>query len=134
MGGISLSITRVRRTVARVLVLALAAAGLTIISGVSPAAASGCSVPPCGALTNHTKSRIGVKWTDNDGKTWKYAVVAPNTTKGGYWNDGIDVDFWYIPAGCTDKGGIGGTSYTWKGEKWAKISSTQTVVIKSRSC
>jgi hypothetical protein len=136
IGGHALHTSAFRRTVACIAVAALVVASFTLFfSDTRPAKASGCSVPPCGALTNHTTdTRIGVKWSDDNGKTWQYDIVEPNTTKGGWWNDGIDVDFWYIPAGCTDRGGIGGTPGTWTGEQWAKISSDQTVVIDSRTC
>lgn len=98
------------------------------------AEASGCTVPPCGALTNQTQTNIGVKWTDDDGQTWQYAVVHPGETVGGFFHDRIDVDFWYIPAGCTDIGKVSGTPSILGGEQWAKITSDDTVVISSRRC
>lgn len=98
-----------------------------------PAEASGCSIPPCGALTNQTTTNIGVKWTDDDGVTWQYAVVTPGQTVGGFFNDGIDVDFWYIPPGYTDIGRVAGTPTILAGEQWAKISSDDTVVISRRN-
>lgn len=94
-------------------------------------ALSGCTVPPCGALNNKTDYQIGVRWTDNNG-AWKYGVVQPHTTMGGYFNDGIDVDFWFIPDGCADH--RNNPYMNWVGEQWAKISSNQTVVIDVREC
>src|ERR1044072_4197634 len=65
-----------------------------------PAVYSGCTTPPCGALSNRTGHFVRVKWTDDDGATWQYSSVAPGTTKGGWFNDGIDVDFWQVKSGC----------------------------------
>ena len=110
----------------------------------SAAAVDDCTwlSPLCGALTNHTPSTvITVRWKDNDAQAWQYDSVEPDTTMGGFWNDVIDVDYWWIPPGCTDRGGIGGTAKTWdhsntseKGDGWNKIDSDQTVVIDSRTC
>jgi len=121
-----------RRAVARFAVGALIVPGVTV-AGVGTASATGCTVPPCGAITNKTNERIGVKWADDD-VHWQYGIVEPHTTKGGWGNDGLDIDFWYIPPDCTDSGGIGGDNQTWNGEQWAKIESYQTVVIDSRTC
>lgn len=128
------SFKRVSIRIALVALFLIVSIAAFMLLNVHPAKASGCTVPPCGALTNLTTSQIGVKWSDDDGVTWLYGVVQPNTTMGGWWNDGLDIDFWYIPAGCTDSGGIGGTNMSWSGEQWAKISSSQTVVINSRTC
>ncbi len=111
------------------IVSAIAVANTVITT---PADASGCRVPPCGALTNHSNTSIRVKWTDND-KDWKYAYVAPGNTKGGWWNDGLDIDYFYIPSKCSATGGIGGTSKTWY-SGWNKISSADTVVINAVNC
>jgi hypothetical protein len=108
------------------MVLAVTGVTVTLIAGAPAASASGCTTPPCGALNNKTDKWILVKWTDNDGRTWEYGNVAPHTTMGGWWNDGIDVDFWYTPDWCTDNGNIHGG--------WHKISSYETRVINSRTC
>jgi hypothetical protein len=120
------------RTATVVLVLGgLAVTGTASASATEFTAQTGCSTPPCGALNNKTSSRIGVKWTDND-KDWQYGIVEPHTTMGGYFNDGIDVDFWFIPGGCTDT--RNSPRKSWSGEQWAKISSSETIVVNSRSC
>jgi hypothetical protein len=36
---------------------------------------------------------------------------------GGYFNDGIDVDFWFIPSGCTDRRNVGHATTNYKGEQ-----------------
>ena len=128
---------------------ALAVAAVFVVNE-RPAAADDCELwgwppsPLCGALQNHTaNTRIGVKWknTDDPNEAWTFGIVEPDTTMGGYWNDGIDVDYWYIPEYCTDRGGIGGEAKTWtrassesNSDGWVKISSNQTVVIDSRTC
>lgn len=116
-------------------VVALVFTGVLLAS--TPSAASGCKFPPCGGVGNNTDQRIGVKWTDDDGKTWQYGIAEPGTTIGGFMNDRIDVDDWYIPGGCTDRGVIGGDDKTWSGGrdgKWERVHSQQTVVIYSRTC
>jgi hypothetical protein len=55
-----MSTPRSKRFLARGAALALLVSGLSAV-GVGPAAATGCSTPPCGALNNKTNSRIGVK-------------------------------------------------------------------------
>jgi hypothetical protein len=104
------------------------------------AAALGCKVPPCGGLTNHSSVPINVKWTDDDGKHWQYRTVNPNHTIGGFFNDRIDVDYWFIPGGCVDRGKWSPVSHSgspWSGGdkgRWAKIDWDETVVIESRIC
>ena len=119
------------RVTTRLLLIAIACGTLTF-SLAAPARASGCTVPPCGALTNHSSTGIAVKWSDDD-STWNYATVSPGTTKGGWYNDGIDVDYFNVPPRCSASGGIGGASYTWY-SGWNKIKSHQTVVVKSMNC
>lgn len=113
--------------------VALVAASLGSVGLASPAAADGCSVPPCGALTNHVNRDIGVRYRDHDKDPWSYLVVHPDHTLGGWWNDGRDIDEFFVPDGCSYLGGIGGRSHTW-GPGWQKISSNQTVVISSYYC
>ena len=123
-------------TIARTIALTLTTVGIATVIGTinnTPAVASGCRIFPCGALTNNTDNDwIYVKWTDND-RDWKYDNVRPGHTKGGWWNDGIDVDYFYIPTTCHAFGGIGGTAKTWF-SGWHKISSDETVVIDEISC
>jgi hypothetical protein len=126
----------------RVALAALAVAGV-FLTNEGLAAAEDCDIfawpPICGALQNHTAdTRVRVRWWHDGNGEWVYAYVEPDTTMGGYLNDGIDVDYWFIPEGCTDHGGIGGTNMTWSRAQypdgWAKINSDQTVVIDRRSC
>ena len=94
-------------------------------------ARSGCSLPPCGALNNRTASWVSVKWSDNDDGNWTYASVAPWTQKGGFWHDGIDVDYFYVADGCRATSNNWATQY---GPGWHKISSTDTVTLNGYRC
>jgi len=110
----------------------------TIIA--SPVAASGCSIPPCGALSNHSITSIKVRWKNNDNdKKWKYDNVAPGMTKGGYGNDRLDIDYFYIPKKCSATGKVERSglpdidSRTWY-SGWNKMSSVDTVIINYVHC
>ncbi len=108
---------------------------LAVVVVPTAAHASGCTLPPCGAFANHTSQSITVRWSnDNDG--WTYATVAPGQTKGGWTNDGIDVDFFLVPTGCVAIGTVPTDgSFTYYGPAgWDKIASTETVSISSISC
>lgn len=118
----------------------LAATALLTAAGAATASAapsgtmhpmSGCSIPPCGAITNETSTWIDIKWTDNDGATWSYASVGPGETRGGYFNDGTDVDFWELKNNCTAYTSIHATV---SDPGWYKIKSSQTEHIYEYSC
>jgi hypothetical protein len=115
----------VRRLFAGSLAVLLCLLGFSLVTA-SSAAASGCSVPPCGALSNqNANNHIRVKWQDCDGCGWSYKWAAPGTTAGGYFNDGDDIDYYWSPARwcfSTNYGIKGGGSTG----KWIKISSDQT--------
>lgn len=91
---------------------------------------SGCAIFPCGALNNRTSSWVSVKWSDDD-VTWKFSEVAPGTKKGGFWNDRIDVDFFFVDRGCR---AYDDNSTVYYGPAWHKISSDETVTLVSYSC
>jgi hypothetical protein len=124
-----IAITGRQRLVARVAALALAGAGMTGIGiGIAgPAAASGCTTPPCGAVVNHSNTYINTKWSTDYG--WQTGWVNAGGTMGGYYNDGLDIDFWAPPAGC--RGRVGGS---WYDDSWHKLSSWETVTVEEVSC
>ncbi|MDS0140123.1 MULTISPECIES: hypothetical protein [unclassified Amycolatopsis] len=84
----------------------------------------------CGALDNRTNHAVYVAWADDD-SGFDYAWVAPGTKKGGRWNDGIDVDYFFVETGCqaTTNGWI-----TWYDPGWYKITDDQTVTLNGYSC
>ncbi|MFD9701189.1 hypothetical protein [Lentzea sp. NPDC059081] len=84
----------------------------------------------CGALDNRTKREVYVAWADDD-SGFTYSWVAPGTKKGGRWNDGIDVDYFRVDAGCTvtTNGWI-----TWYDPGWYKITDDETVTPNGYSC
>jgi hypothetical protein len=96
---------------------------------VSSAAASGCTTPPCGALRNNGLMPVQVKWSNND-RDWHYDWVPVGKTKGGYWNDRIDVDDYHVPSGCT----FFTEGWKAKGAGWHRISSSETVTIVGNTC
>lgn len=114
----------------------LVLAGLMIVLAPASAQASGCTVPPCGAIKNTSTVSIRYKWTDND-RDWFYAYVAPGQTAGGFWNDRRDVDFFEVPYGCVAIGSIpnGNHLLPYYGPSgWNKIGSAETLVISRISC
>jgi hypothetical protein len=124
--------TKTRKSVAA-LSLALVTTGLTVMAGTQPAAASGCSLPPCGAVKNNSNVSIKVRYND-DNTTWKYLWVSPGKTIGGYWNDGRDIDGFYAPSGCrTDWSTHAGAIYASRGV-WEKVSSNETATIRGVTC
>jgi hypothetical protein len=103
----------------------------------TPAAASGCTTPPCGRVVNNTNVNVQVQITPSDIR---------NLGRGGIggW-PGVDVDFYRIQPRCSATvvaRGLGshpagpvirsGGSTTWS--PWFKLSSSQTVTITSMNC
>src|SRR5215207_3624078 len=111
-----------KRVAAAATAVALSAAGLTLLVGQQPAAASGCRVPPCGELINRSGRSIQYRW-DDDNSGWKYGWVGPGGHVGGFFNDGRDIDGFEAPAGCmTGYGDHAGAIYHVYGG-WHKIAS-----------
>ena len=127
--GIEERVSFSKRLVARLAAVTVAGAGLTAIAlgTAGPAAASGCTVPPCGAVVNHSNTYINTRWSTDYG--WQTGWVNAGGTMGGYWNDGLDIDYWAPPAGC--QGLSGGT---WYNDAWHKLSSYQTVTVDQVRC
>ena len=74
-------------------------AGVGLVNA-EAAQASGCTIPPCGAVNNLSDRSVQVRWSNNN-NGWTYAWVDPGRTIGGYFNDKRDVDYWNVPSGCT---------------------------------
>lgn len=100
----------------------------------APEPRSGCSTPPCGAVQNKADRKIQVRWS-NHHEAWKYKWVSPGHTAGGYWNDGLDIDFWEAPARCDSTWHFSGSNnkHVAKGG-WVKLESSQTAVVTSIRC
>jgi hypothetical protein len=111
----------------------IVAAGWLVVSP-RVAEASGCRTPPCGALSNETNQTIRVRYKDNNSDPYTEKDVPPHTTVGGFWNDGLDIDDWWIPERCTDTYDWTGDRYTATGPQWRRINLGQTVTLKKREC
>lgn len=112
---------------------------------------SGCSLPPCGRVINGSPYRL--KWADlgggcdfcqvynwhsgDGGETWDSVRrpcsqdwVKKGEAKGGYWDDGIDVDgFCYHDRGYKIQWDDGRHLDIPAGV-WTKIGSDQTALCK----
>jgi hypothetical protein len=113
--------------------LALALTGLTVMSAPAQAAAD-CSFPPCGRVVNNTDWNVQISWYVDSDKAWHYEWLAPGQARGGYWNDGIDVDRFNVHPGCVAEGTFGGgVQWFWPSGQ-DKLSSDKTVELRSIRC
>ncbi|MFC4063026.1 hypothetical protein ACFOWE_32505 [Planomonospora corallina] len=112
----------------------LAAAGLSVITA-GPAAASGCSAPPCGRVENKTSTYIKVRWKNNNSDPWSYITLAPGQGAGGFWNSPKrDIDGFYAPKNCRTAYSVrAGSQYHVYGG-WVKVSSNETAKVLSVTC
>ena len=110
---------------------------------------SGCTLPPCGRVNNRSPYRL--KWADfgggcdfcqvynwhgsDDSETWN-SVRRPCTQdwvkagedKGGYWNDGIDVDGFCYDDRWYKIQWEDGRRLNITGGTWTKIRSDETAL------
>jgi hypothetical protein len=123
----------IKRHAAALATVSLLVSGLGVAMA-SPAAASGCTIPPCGRVTNQTSDTyILVRWKDDDDDPWSTANVAPGRSMGGWGgNPRRDVDNFWAPPGCTARYKLNGNK-TSKGG-WIKVGSNQTATITSVTC
>jgi hypothetical protein len=145
-----MSRTTKRRTAAVVTAAAAMLGGATLLGAPAQAGAptidgrSGCRVPPCGQVKNDSAVGTQVRWEDNPGDGWTTRYLGPRRVIGGYLHDRIDVDQYAVPPRCTATvEGFGGgdhpqgTSVRSGGSttyNWYKLSSNQTVQIRSMTC
>ncbi|NUT46179.1 MAG: hypothetical protein HOV94_02495 [Saccharothrix sp.] len=120
-------------TAALAVALAFGLAGAPVADA-STRTPSGCTTPPCGAVKNNADRKVHVRWS-NDGEAWKYKWVEPGHQVGGYWHDGLDVDFWEAPSNCKSTWHFEGSdnNHTATGG-WVKLESSQTAVITAIKC
>ncbi|MDQ1289195.1 MAG: hypothetical protein QG622_2761 [Actinomycetota bacterium] len=108
-------------------------AGVGLVNA-EAAQASGCTIPPCGAVNNLSDRSVQVRWSNNN-NGWTYAWVDPGRTIGGYFNDKRDVDYWNVPSGCTGYWTGQGDDWQHKvGAGWQKLRSDQTVDVVAITC
>jgi hypothetical protein len=123
----------VARPIAALISMLFLLAGLGLVVA-SPAAASGCSLPPCGAVKNQTQQSIKVRWKNNDSDPWSTGYVSPGKTIGGFWNDKRDIDGFWAPSGCrTMYSTHAGAQYAVYNQ-WVKVSSNETATVHSVTC
>lgn len=125
------------RTKQRIAALAstmMIATGLGVLTA-GPAAASGCTLPPCGRVENQTSTYISVRWKNNDSDPWSTASLAPGTGMGGYTHSPRrDIDGFYSIQGCRTAYSVRAGSQYFAYGGWVKVSSNETAKVQSITC
>lgn len=141
-------VTTAPRVWARLLALACA---LAFIAVAQPAQAadpaptsgpitimSGCSTPPCGDIYNNDNYWYAIERQDCENCGWIQGAIGPGEHLGGYWNDGIDWDAFFIPGHCSVTYDVDGSWVTRGNLSTSRLrigwDSDQTVTIHSHSC
>ncbi|MBG0827082.1 hypothetical protein HS041_04815 [Planomonospora sp. ID67723] len=126
--------SRIGQRIAVFATATLVATGLSVITA-GPAAASGCSAPPCGRVENKTGTYIRVRWKNDNSDPWSYASLAPGQGMGGYWHrPKRDIDGFYAPKNCRTAYSVrAGSEYHVYGG-WVKVSSNETAKVLSVTC
>ncbi|GAB3249756.1 hypothetical protein [Kineosporia babensis] len=125
--------SRATRSIAALISMLFLLGGLSLVVA-SPASASGCSIPPCGAVKNKTKTSVKIRWKNKDSDPWSTGWVAPGKTVGGFWNDKRDIDGFWAPKGCrTEYSTHAGAQYHVR-NTWVKVSSNETATVLGVVC
>lgn len=111
---------------------------LTSVTTTTTAQASACDAPPCGMVVNNSGWDLQIRYKNSDSGPWIQETLRNGHKRGGWLNDGVDVDQVYIPLGCvatvriTLLSGVSHSMY-WPAN-WDKLGSDQIAEVTGILC